>query len=162
MISIVVLSASAAIAQGVPYDCAPVPYAREDIKIVEPRGAAIGDPRGIWVELSAPFGQDIRGWMTFNASATATGPKSSARHLRVEGLYLLSGDAEPADGTARWLLHLESPQVASRVSLEYRVDLPRQTNTGQPCPGLPGGGTFHIGDFDWVPSNGTRLFPSRP
>lgn len=53
-------------------NCFPIPHAEEIVTFIEPRNAAIFDPRGIWVEFSVmPFSADIRGLFVFSATATS-------------------------------------------------------------------------------------------
>ena len=57
-------------ATAVPVNCAPFPHVEEKVTLLEPRDAAIFDPRGIWIEFSVlPFGGDIRGVFTLSATA---------------------------------------------------------------------------------------------
>jgi hypothetical protein len=146
---------------GADTNCVPIPHAQEIVTLVEPRNAAIYDPRGIWIEFSvAPFGQDIRGFFMLSATATPLdgGP---SRPLAVDSPYRLSGDTLGTSSatSALWIAHVAKPEVASRVRVTYGINLLRSP-TGAPCDGPLD--VRSIGDFIWVPTNGVGPFGQRP
>lgn len=146
-------------------NCFPIPHAEEIVTLLEPRNAAIYDPRGIWVEFSVtPFSNDIRGFFVLSATANPldSGPSATAQHLVVDTPYRLSGDtvgSPTSPITGLWLVHLSKPAVASRVSVNYSINLWR-TPSGAPCDGPPS--VRHVGDFIWVPTNGVGPFGQKP
>ena len=144
-------------------DCYPIPHAEETVTLVEPRDVAIFDPRGIWIEFSvAPFGEDIRSLFALDATATPTDGASPPRRLAVDPPYRLSGDTlgGPASPTAAlWIAHIAKPDVASRISVTYSINLWR-TPSGAICEGASS--VRRIGEFLWVPTNGTGPFGQRP
>ncbi len=147
---------------GADANCVPIPHLDETVTLVEPRNAAIFDPRGIWIEFSvAPFGGDIRAVFVLSANARPIDPAFSDRALVVDRPYRLSGDtlgaANPA--AALWIAHISNPDVASRVTVIYSINLWR-TAAGAPCEG--GVDVRRIGDFIWVPNNGVGPFGQRP
>lgn len=157
--AMVVVGSSAA---GADQNCFPVPHAEEIVTLMEPRNAAIFDARGTWIEFSvAPFGEDIRSLFELSASAAPVsgGP---VERLIVDKPYRLSGDTlgGPASPMAAlWIAHISNPNVASRVTVSYSINLWRSP-TGAPCEGLPS--VRRVGDFLWVPTNGVGPFGQRP
>ncbi|HEY4440182.1 MAG TPA: hypothetical protein VGN14_06975 [Candidatus Elarobacter sp.] len=142
-------------------DCVPIPYAEPIVTLLEPRNASIFDPRGIWIEFSVqPFGQDIRGFYHLRAIATPLNVGSS-QTLNVDMPYRLSGDTigaeQPVHGL--WIAHISNPDVASRVSVTYGVNLIQSLSGGHCDPVFT---VRPIGTFIWVPSNGRGPFGQRP
>lgn len=162
MSSALMMTPPATTTAGAAPNCVPIPHADEVVSLLEPRNAAIYDPRGIWIEFSVvPFGEDIRGLFILAATAVPLDGAGAGSPLVVDRPYRLSGDmlGTTAQTSALWIAHVAKPSVPSRVTVTYSLNL-WQTASGGPCDGPPD--VRRLGQFIWVPTNGVGPFGQRP